>query len=88
MPRYVWQVSEYSHAVVHPHQADAVDGQDAVARLQFLTLGGGRVGNHRLDVDAAHPQLSFLCQHLKEIIRVESERRALPPGGWLQNGKP
>lgn len=63
MRRNVWQVNEYSHAVVHPHQADAVDGQDAVARLQFLTLGGGRVGNHRLDIDAAHPQLSFLWKH-------------------------
>lgn len=76
LPRRRWR--RYSHAVLHPHQADAVDGQDAVARLQLAAASGGRLGDHRLDVNAAHLQLSFLSRRKKEKINFAPTLRSAP----------
>lgn len=53
-------VHGYSRVVLQPHQADAVHGQDPVARSQLLAPSRRRTRNQRLDVHAAHPQLGFL----------------------------
>lgn len=53
-------VHGYSRMVLQPHQTVAVHSQNPVTRSQLLTLSRRRTWNHRLDVNSAHLQLSFL----------------------------
>lgn len=55
----------YLRAVIHPNQAHAVHSQDSIARSQLLTLGGRRVGNDGLHVNAAHSQRRFLHKDIQ-----------------------